>query len=214
MLRSILVPLDSSVFGEQAVPWALSIARRTGARLELIHVFETLTPNLAVPIRGTQCTWNAEIRDCRQAYLNTVVKRVAGQTSVAVTSALLDGCVVETLLNRMEAHRFDLAVMSTHGHGPLARFWLGSVADELLRWSPVPMLLVRPGQENSDSAEPALRRVLIPLDGSPYAEKILDQAVELATCMQAEVLLLRVIQSVKPGIPEISHTRFSKSWKQ
>jgi nucleotide-binding universal stress UspA family protein len=203
MCRSILVPLDGSPFGEQALPLALSIARRTGARLEVVHVFETLTPNLGLPIRGTSCTWDSEIRNYRQTYLDSVVKRIASQTTVAVTSAFLDGSVVETLLNRLKVQGIDLVVMSTHGHGPLARFWLGSVADELLRWSPVPMLLVRPRQENPDfSGEPALRKVLIPLDGTPLAEKILDQATGLASSMQAEVLLLRVIQPMRPGMPE------------
>ena len=51
------------------------------------------------------------------------------------------------LLEHAAAKNVDLVVMSTHGRGPLSRFWLGSVADELVRRMPVPVLLVRPKEE-------------------------------------------------------------------
>ena len=54
------------------------------------------------------------------------------------------------------------------GRGPLSRFWLGSVATELVQCSPGPVLLVRPKEGPPDlAADPARRHFLIPLDGSP-----------------------------------------------
>jgi nucleotide-binding universal stress UspA family protein len=206
MYQTILVPLDGSPFGEQSLPLALSIAKRAGASLEVIHVHETLAPVFAQPVAGLESGFESEIRAQRTAYLNGVVKRLTAQTKLPIAPVLLEGAVVEALLNRARTQKIDLIVMTTHGHGPLARFWLGSVADELVRHAPVPILLVHPKEEKAGaSKEPGLRKLLVPLDGGALAESILDQAVPLARLMQAELLLVRVIQPMVIGnmaIPE------------
>src|SRR5260370_16620054 len=89
-------------------------------------------------------------------------------------------------------------VMTPHGRGPLARFWLGSVADELVRHAPAPILLVRPQEEKHDepgkSKEPIFRKILVCLDGSELSESIVEKAVPLACLMESEISLVRVIQ--------------------
>jgi nucleotide-binding universal stress UspA family protein len=85
-------------------------------------------------------------------------------------------------------------VMTTHGRGGLERFWLGSVADELIRLCPVPLLLI--GPEPGPLPGP-FRRILVPLDGSALAEAALDPAVTLAGLEAgAELVLLQVVQPV------------------
>jgi nucleotide-binding universal stress UspA family protein len=86
--------------------------------------------------------------------------------------------------------------MATHGRGPLSRFWLGSVADELIRRTPVLVLLVRPGEKVPGMIpEVVLGNILIPLDGSALAEQVLEPALELARLMEARCTLLRVVES-------------------
>jgi nucleotide-binding universal stress UspA family protein len=88
----------------------------------------------------------------------------------------------------------DLIVMTTHGRGGLARFWLGSVADSLLRWSTAPILLLRPDDGTPDPARPrTIQRILIPLDGSAQSEAMVEHAVALGQLMQSEYTLLRVV---------------------
>src|SRR5262249_37066667 len=88
-------------------------------------------------------------------------------------------------------------VMTTHGRGLLSRFWLGSVADQLLRRSPIPLLLLRPTEKTKEALEPSpapdLRQILVPLDGWPLAEQILPQETELGRLNTAELTLLRVV---------------------
>jgi nucleotide-binding universal stress UspA family protein len=200
MFQSILVPLDGSAFGEQALPLALSIARRADASLEVAHVHETLAPVYSQPVSGMEGLFVKEIRAQRAAYLSGVVKRLASQTKVPIEPAFLEGAIVPAIVDRVSARHSDLIVMTTHGHGALARFWLGSVADQLVRQSPVPILLVRLQEEKPDfSKEPAIRKILIALDGSALSESILDQAVPVAHSLHAEVLLLRVIQPAVLG---------------
>ena len=85
-------------------------------------------------------------------------------------------------------------MMTTHGHGPLSRFWLGSVADEMVRRATTPILLVRPHEKAIDlAAEPVLRHILIPLDGSALAEQVLGPAAALGSLLQCDdYTLLRV----------------------
>ena len=81
----------------------------------------------------------------------------------------------------------------------VGRFWLGSVADRLVRESPMPVLLVHPRPQAPDFRENVpLKHIMVPLDGSPFAEKILDPAVNLGRLVDADYTLLRVIKAVFP----------------
>jgi nucleotide-binding universal stress UspA family protein len=199
MYRSLLVPLDGSIFGEHALPLALSLARRLGATLQVVHVH--------VPVWGVYGelggpydeTTDRALRERDRAYVDAVVQRLAAVAAVPLSSALLDGPVADTIDRHAAATGADLLVMTTHGRGPLARFWLGSVADALVRQGSIPVLLVPPQEEAPDLAQDSVpRHVLIPLDGSELAEQVLEPALALAAA-QAEYTLLRVVKQMTPA---------------
>jgi nucleotide-binding universal stress UspA family protein len=188
MYHSILVPLDGSPFGEHALPTALSIARRTGARLHLAHVHTT--PALAI-----DDTLDTSLRASEQAYLQGLVQRLQIGEHGPITSVLLDGPVATALHDHALAIHADLIVMTTHGRGALSRFWLGSVADKLVHQALMPVLLVRPQEQAPDlTQEPRFKHILVPLDGSALAEHILPGALALGRLMQAEYTLLQAIE--------------------
>jgi len=198
MFRSVLVPLDGSRFGEQALPLALTVARRAGARLELVHKHVPPAPLHPDGMLAREHALDTTSRAQEQAYLDGVAGRLARAGNITVTSALVEGPTVEALDEHAVGTGADLVVMTTHGRGPLSRFWLGSVADALLRRLPMPVLLVRPGEEEEPdrTAAPALRHVLVPLDGSPHAEEILKPALALGALTGADYTLLRVVEPV------------------
>ena len=148
----------------------------------------------AVGVSPLNYQLDAKVRECERAYLDGVVKRVASASPVRVTSDLLEGPrVAETLQAHAATSGADLIVMTTHGRGPLSRFWLGSIADEMVRLATTPVLLVRPHEEALDlTSEPGVRHILIPLDGSDLAEQVLEPARVLGVFMQAHFTLLRV----------------------
>jgi len=194
MIRSVMVPLDGSTFGEHALPLALAVARRAGATLRLAHVHQPLSP---ATIAGVAVMDNVELAIKKEelAYLGKMVNRLAPLVQEAVTPVLLDGDVAAALQAHAEATSTDLVVLATHGRGPLGRFWLGSVADELVRHLPMPILLVRPEKRPADLAvEPKIKKILLPLDGTPLAEQIIEPALDLAGLLGARVTLLRVIK--------------------
>jgi nucleotide-binding universal stress UspA family protein len=196
MLNSILVPLDGSTFGEAALPLALSLARKAKASLRFVHVHESLAPvapNLAQRWPVLEDTLNPMMKQRDRVYLEGVANRVA-KTGVSVDSVLLEGPIADAILEDARAKEIGLIVMATHGRGALARAWLGSVADELVRRMPVPVILVRPSEVKPDlEREQSVHRLVIPLDGSSLAEKIIEPAVEIGTLTKAQFTLVRVI---------------------
>ena len=198
MYRSILVPLDGSAAAEQALPMALSLARRFAAALTIIHVH---VPTWGVYGEGGvyDALVDREIREGMRAYLDGIVERISTGTDISLSSAVLEGLVPGAIKRHATESDVDLVVMTTQGRGPVARFWLGSVADRLVRQLTIPILFVRPQEGEVDlTQEPKLGRMLIPLDGSELAEQILDPATALAAATNAEVTLLRVVQQFTP----------------
>jgi nucleotide-binding universal stress UspA family protein len=202
MYHSLLVPLNRSSFAERALPLALSIARRAGARLDLVEVhalYALEDPHAAwVPFEPER---DAERKQQEQLYLDatatwlTSVSLGSVSTGVLPGSAVLSETVADSILERAWAGKADLIVMASHGRGPLHRFGTGSVADELIRRAGMPVLLVRRGETAADIfPEPVLDNILIPLDGSALAEQVLGPALDLARLMEARCTLLRVIE--------------------
>jgi nucleotide-binding universal stress UspA family protein len=197
LFRSIYVPLDGSPFAEQALPLAGEIARRAGAILQLAlvhHPVPALATALEVPEIEAQLDQEARARE--QTYLTSIIERVRKTVNVPVTGTLLDGPVADALETHLEKTGADLVVITTHGRGPMSRFWLGSVADHLMRRLHVPILLVRP--TGAAAAPMSLRRILITVDGSPFAERAIDAAMGLGKVFNAEYALLMVVEPPLP----------------
>jgi nucleotide-binding universal stress UspA family protein len=201
MYRSLLVPLDGSAFAEHALPPALAIARRAGAALRLASVATPVAEAYAEAVYLAAPDLQEVVKGRHRAYLEDVAGRVRARWDGPVSRAVLEGEVAETLCADVAGSGADLVVMATHGRGPLGRFWLGSVADELVRRVSVPLLLVRPREQAPDlGREPELGKVVVALDGTELAEQALGPAVDLAGLMpQAEVVLVRVIRPPLPA---------------
>jgi nucleotide-binding universal stress UspA family protein len=198
MPRSILVPLDGSAFGEFALPLAASLARRDGASLHAVHVHQVVPPGSFAGLTLVD-SLDAQVREDARKYLADVVRRLDEPAPVPTQTALIDGDVVTALRKYAAEKGIDLVVMSTHGRGALGRFWLGSVADELMRKMPVPVLVVRPGEGKPDlRRQPELKSILVPLDGTPLAEQVIGPAVALGGLFKSTFTLLRVDKPIMP----------------
>ena len=202
MYRCILVPLDGSPFGEQALPHAASIARRTGATLHLTHVH--LPPILpsGAETAALPPIWLEMTRDEKRTYLQTLARRVRNDYDVPVETQLMDGGVATALERHAMTCAVGLVVMSTHAHVGLSRLWHHGVADQLSRDLPLPILLIRPAEEELPRGEierPEVTRLLLPLDGSVEAEGIIRHATRLGVAFGARYTLFRVVQA-DPGI--------------
>jgi nucleotide-binding universal stress UspA family protein len=197
----ILVPVDGSTFAEHALPLALALARCSRAGIHLVSV---RTPLAAASLEGVyvgDADLEEEMAARQRAYLQETIARLQSRIDVPCTGEVRYGEVAETLCEMASGGGYDLIVMATHARSPFGRFWMGSVADEMIRHGPLPLLLVRPGDKEVKLDEgPDMGRVVVPLDGTPLAEQIIEPTVALAGLMPgAEIVLVRAIRPVFLG---------------
>ncbi len=184
MYQTILVPLDGSAFSARAVPVAADLARRTGATIHLTMVHDPSAYIPFVPGEVAVPVYDAALvqaqRDEDQAALDAAVADL-GARGVRVVGALLDGMVVESLIEYGQQVASELTVMTTHGRGGFARLRLGSVTTAYISRATTPILLIH-GDEDAAATEPVLPagKLLCPLDGSPFAESMLPHAASFA----------------------------------
>ncbi len=197
MMKRILVPLDGSPLAERALAVAAKLARATNGMLILVQ-------SLAVPVEyGSpfvpQVVPLAIVENERraQAYLTR-------QTELPMLSGLsVETCVRSevpalAILDAATEHRADVIVMTSHGRAGFSRWAFGSVAEHVARQAHIPVLILRQRQmpfwtEGAELVEapatPGTRpvlpdlHVLVPLDGSPLAETVLDPAVTCAVAL-------------------------------
>jgi len=210
MNRSILVPLDGSEFAEHALPTAMHIARHTGARLHLVTVSTPLSEAFIEGVTFSMADLTREVTERQEAYLAGVVRRLRDRGVKNIEPRVMHGEVVPCLCELLEKGEDQLVVLATHGRGALGRFWMGSVADEMVRATNKPLLLVRPEEGAPDLArEVKLGRVVLPLDGTELAERMLEPVAELLAGAGAEVLLLRAVHTIVPAdlVPDTDGAR-------
>lgn len=194
MYRSLLVPLDRSRFGEHALPIARAIALRSDATVRLAHVYVPISAE-GMPVKDRRLIAIGHQHD--RAYLGTIRNQLVSEVNLATVPALLDGPIARALTAYIATTDTDLVIMTTHGRGAFARFWLGSVADALIRRSAAPILLLRlPEGEPSCADPPTFQHILIPLDGSTLSEPILEPALTFGSLMQSHYTLLYVVDPV------------------
>lgn len=202
MYRHILVPLDGSTFAEHALPYAVLIARDTGARLQLVLVHSSYSvATMETSIHATVEHWQTEQRQREADYLHEVAARIEAEAGLKAEPILLIGIVPAALAEFTKKSGADMVVMTTHGRSGLERAWLGSVADSLVRHVDVPVLVVRPNDQEPQLKEtrPVFRHVVVALDGSALAEHVIDAVSELAQ-PATRYTLLRVVPPARSPI--------------
>jgi nucleotide-binding universal stress UspA family protein len=191
MYQRIIVPLDGSALAERALPLAEGLARLTGAPLHLVRVIDPT--ERGAPRDPDLRAYQIWLEDERIAARNDLerVETASLARQQRVTVEYRFGPAAREILATVRPD--DLIVMATHGRGGPARWYLGSVAEEVARQTTVPVLLVRAGHAEAGPA--AIRRLVVPLDGSPLAEEAVPTALALAQRLHAPVHLLTVIDT-------------------
>ncbi len=188
----VLVPLDGSSLSGRALPFAVAVARERQLRLLLVRVLEPSPP------RGMPLVQEPDAR----AYLDHIAGQVREEGVVVQTlvSSTLFGTVAEVLVGKAQQRGCELIVMSTHGRGGLGRWVYGTVAEEVLRRSPVPVLLISSTCDRVWTPGKRLR-VLMPLDGSPLSEEAVQPMLIGIRQLASEIIALHVEPST--ALPDV-----------
>jgi nucleotide-binding universal stress UspA family protein len=201
MVKRILVPLDGSALAERAIPVAARIARASAGSMLFLRVVSTASEFGMYMDDPTVLMQKAIEEDLAAAngYLLEVAKSQA-LAGLEIDTGIFTGSAALQIVDVARSKSIDLIVMCSHGESGIKRWVMGSVAHKVVRHSSVPVLVLRDSGEKSANLyrehERPLR-VLVPLDGSPLAEMVLEPVVQLATQLAAsgpwQLNLLRVI---------------------
>jgi universal stress protein A len=141
-ISKILVPLDFSEASARALRYAVDLANRYDATLELVHVFDVAAHGLPDPMLLDPKQFETAINMLHEEL--AAAKRAAAAGGIElVDTALLHGKPAAEILKRAQEGSFDLIVLGTHGRSGLKHLLIGSVAELIVRSAPCPVLAVK-----------------------------------------------------------------------
>jgi nucleotide-binding universal stress UspA family protein len=190
-IQKIAVLLDGSVYAAQALPAAKRICRETGASMTLLSGVKSYP-------HGPQEQFNADLA-AREIYLDSLINQLQADGFV-VDKAIRRGSIAEVTQSFVKAAGIDLVVTTTRGKSGEKHWMSGGVSAKLMMRLDIPVYLVQGDQPKDLGRKP--ERMLVALDGSIAAEKVLPYARTLAQIYQAELTLISV-----PQIPETDKYR-------
>lgn len=195
-LSRVLAPIDFAQSGSRdlardALAHATVIAARTGAELHVLHV-QVLNRSL----HGWTAISNVEglektINELSERDLNEVIRDVPRPVVHEIVRGFKEA---PAIVRYAEAHKIDLIVMGTHARTGASRMFLGSVASEVLRHSPVSVLAMGPEHPKHVQSSDSYRRVLAPVDFSDSSHAALQQASAVARQHDAELTVIHVVE--------------------
>lgn len=213
--QKIVVGVDFSPESERAAREAMTVARHLGAALVLVHVCEVAElPIVAAQgsalardaVRRIQDHEAAGIARARQE-LDGLLARFTGQ-GVDVSRLLMDDGADRGLAAAASKVGASLVVVGTHGRTGLRWIALGSVAQRVVRGSPVDVLVVR-GEHPAGH-----RRILVATDFSDGADRLLERAVALAPAgARIDVLHVTDIEAAVAGDSWLATGAESSLWQ-
>jgi nucleotide-binding universal stress UspA family protein len=174
-IERILCPTDLSEPSRRSLDHALVLARRSRARIEVLHVIDRLAP---LDLAGALKSFIAD----------------AWEEEIAVHPVLREGAVAATVIEHARDMAADLIVMGAHGRGAVREAILGSVATAVVREAPCPVLAVRhPAQAPLQAGGVELSRVLCAVDFSTPSLAALDYGAWL-TGSDGALAVLHVLE--------------------
>lgn len=193
LFNRILLATDFSPASKAALPYAAAIARHFAATLYLAHVIppEAYT---SIPVAER----DSALRKIR-AHVGEKMAGLRAETILAgvVHEGLVDHGDIWPILSAMaEKHNINLIVIGTQGRWGFEKLLLGSTAEEILRHSQIPLLMVGPETSVAPEVEAKPRRILYATDFSPVSEPAMRCACYLAREYGAELFFLHVAEDI------------------
>ncbi len=142
-IRKILVPTDFSECSTEALGLAAELANRLGARLVVLHALD-LAPFERARTMGPSFDLPAVVQAMERETERELEAFAAGHAGLVDRRILAHGAAVDAILDAIGSEKPDLVAIGTHGRRGFSRAVFGSVAEKVVRLSPVPVLTVKP----------------------------------------------------------------------
>lgn len=192
MCKTFLVATDFSDTAQTALSHGIELARQAKADLHVLHVLETDFATLLPPVDAVPDAerWVRTARTHAEQLMEEFVAEVS-TTEVRVTSEVLEApTAAPAILEQAEAHHVDTLILGTHGRRGLRRLVLGSVAEEVARLAQCSVFTVTP---RCSAEAPKPQEILVAVDFSSLADRVLAEARNLAREYDAHVTVLHAV---------------------
>jgi nucleotide-binding universal stress UspA family protein len=193
-IRRILAPTDFSRCGEQALVQAAFLALRHDAELLALHVITLFEGDPCRPSVELVSEVERRVEETIRERLDAVTAPLRAQGARVVTASVRGVSAAPSIAGYAAANDADLIVCGTHGRRGVEHLILGSVAEEVIRRAPCPVLTVRERREKPGSPD-LVRNVLAPLDFSDNSRVALAHARETAAFYGARLHVLHVVEN-------------------
>lgn len=145
----VLVPIDFSASADQALEFAMALARKLPARLTLLHVIHMIPLGLTdsgvpLPLAYME-TLEADVRTSLATYRKRLTE--AGLEAEVMS---VHGSPFQSIIDVARDKQVDMIIMGTHGRTGLKHFLLGSVAEKMVRLAPCPVVITRGPTDTSE----------------------------------------------------------------
>lgn len=195
VFHSILIATDFSEPSRRALMAALALAANTDACLSAVHVFH---PDWRYDMLETPPEIELKRRDSHQQ-LDTLITSLRADKTIHSISVEHQS-VPQAILSTIAENRVDLLVIGTRGRGGLSKLALGSVAEELLRTAPCPVMTIGPKAQRDCNSQTGLHTILFATDFGAGSTKALPLISALSKVHNSKLVLLHMI----PPMPATS----------
>ncbi len=187
MFVRILVPVDGSPLAEAVLEHLEPLVARTQAELLLVRAY------MLPPVDVSYAALMAQMRADTERDMTALVARLKSR-GLNARGVVREGFAADTILRVAEEEGASIIAMTTHGRSGLPHFVLGSVTEKVARASPVPVLIVRSFVGAAPARRDAIRRILLPVDGSDTSLQVVPAVAALAKALDATVVVLNVLE--------------------
>ena len=179
-MKKILVPCDFSGSAVQAFKFAANIARQSKGEIILLHVVELpVLRHGPVPINAMEKVFLKGIKERVDRDFSKMVDTWGKKVKV---SLVVDhGSVNHTIIRNVKRKKIDLVVMGTHGASGMREFFIGSNAEKVVRFSPVPVISVKRNFKN------AIKHIAFATDLSVLPKKVSEKLLQLQKFFKAHL---------------------------
>jgi nucleotide-binding universal stress UspA family protein len=202
----ILIATDFSESSQRAFTCATAIARRYGSALSVVHAVPP-EPRDRIPLEQLPRELNGPLLEAEDQMKH--LDEEAGIDDLNRHVLVEQGPVWDVLAAAIQRERVDLLVLGTHGRGGLRKLALGSVAEEILRLAPCPVLTIGPHVSLAASGAVEFKRILFATDFGPASAKAFPYALSLAEDYQAKLVLVHMVPPMPS--PDLGPTPYAPS---
>ena len=187
-INKILWSTDFSDEAQEALLYADAFAKTFDAKIVALHVVPDISPVLydaALVVKGELEKRVAFVREEAQKKFDSLKKA----KNLEFKALVKEGNAAKKIIETAEEEKADLIVLGRRGLSAIEKLFIGSVANQVLRSSPIPLLLTK-----KKTGKPRFTKILVPTDFSGQEEVERDFAWKLAKGFDSALTLLHVLE--------------------